>query len=254
MKLILSLLCSLTLTSSFAGSVNIAVASNFTNVMKVICAKYERETGEKILLSFGSTGKLYAQVKNGAPYDAFFSADEERADLLVNEGLALKSSRFVYARGRIALFSLDLKVEKEAMVILQKGEFDFFAIANPSTAPYGSAAAEALKSLGVYQKIKKKIVYGENISQAFQFISTGNAKLGVVALSQLLDSKSSMFNKGEYYILKSSLHSPIDQAAVILKNTKRTKEINQFMMYLKSEKAQKIISNYGYFPIKQISE
>ncbi|OUR98679.1 molybdate ABC transporter substrate-binding protein [Halobacteriovorax marinus] len=246
MKYILVLTFYLILVPTFSKTVKIAVASNFMSTMKFVSRNYEQETGNKVLISYGSTGKLYTQIKNGAPFDIFFSADELRADLLIREGLALRDSRFIYARGRIALYSLDLSIKKNAVTILKEGKFKFFAIANPKTAPYGSAAVSVLKSLKVYKSLESKLVFGENISQTFQFISTGNAALGIVSLSQLKDRQGSFFRKGEYYTLETSLHSPINQAAVILKRANKSVEVRFFLNYFKSEKVQRVLEKFGY--------
>lgn len=248
MKLLkrLFIACSLVCITSVAHSaeVNIAVAANFTAPMKQIAAEFEKETGHKVVMSFGASGKFYAQIKNGAPFHLLLSADDEKPIQLVKDGLAVADSRFTYAIGTLVLWSpkpgfVDAKGE-----VLGRGRFNKIAIANPKLAPYGAAAIELLTKQELLATITPKFVQGENISQTYQFVSTGNAELGFVALSQVM--KDGTIINGSAWIVPGSLHRPIRQDAVLLATGKGNVAARALINYLKTEKVKKTIRSYGY--------
>lgn len=224
-----------------AAETRVAVAANFTAPAKEIAARFEKKTGHKAVLSFGSSGQFYAQIANGAPYDVFLSADVERPLRAEAEGLAVGGSRYTYATGRLVLWSRDPERIYGRGDVLAKGGFEKLAIADPKVAPYGVAAVETLRNLGFYDKLKPKLVQGTSIAQTYQFIDTGAAEVGFVALSQLAGSKG-----GSRWIVPAKLHSPIDQQAVQLKVGAANPAASAFMAYLRSADAKAIIRRYGY--------
>ncbi|MEW5838542.1 MAG: molybdate ABC transporter substrate-binding protein [Pseudomonadota bacterium] len=232
--------------SAFADTLNAAVAANFTKTIEEIGAGFKAKTGHEVKFSFGPTGKLYAQIKNGAPFDLFFAADTEKPEALVKEGLAKKDSYFIYARGVLALYSPSLPVKADYKAVLDKAEFNHLSIANPKTAPYGVAAEEVMSKLGVLDALRPKIVNGESIAHAFQYVHTGNAELGFVAYSQLVDAKSPAYGKGEYWLPPQDMYTPIDQAAVITKRAENNAVAQEFIDYLRSDEGRKVIERYGY--------
>jgi molybdate transport system substrate-binding protein len=195
-------------------------------------------------LSFGASGKFYAQIKNGAPFQLLLSADDEKPAQLIKDGLAVADSRFTYAIGTLVLWSAKIGIVDARGDVLAKGHFGKIAIANPKLAPYGSAAMEVLTKLGILKTISSKFVQGENISQAFQFVSTGNAELGFVALSQIM--KDGKISSGSAWIVPGALHSPIRQDAVLLSPGKDSAAAKALLNYLKSDKSKRIIRSYGY--------
>ncbi len=232
--------------AALADTLNAAVAANFTKTIEEIGAAFKEKTGHEVKFAFGPTGKLYAQIKNGAPFDLFFAADTEKPQALVKEGLVKEGSYFVYARGVLALYSPTLPVKEGYKTILEKAEFNHLALANPKTAPYGVAGEEVLRHLGVYEKVRPKIVNGESIAHAFQYVQTGNAELGFVALSQLVDPQSPAHGKGEYWLPPQEMYTPIDQAAVILERAESNPVAQQFMDFLRSDEGRRVIEKYGY--------
>jgi len=232
--------------AALADTINAAVAANFTKTIEEIGVAFKAKTGHEVKFAFGPTGKLYAQIKNGAPFDLFFAADTEKPEMLVKEGLTKPDSYFVYARGVLALYSPTLPVKADYKEVLSKAEFNHLSIANPKTAPYGVAAEEVLGKLGVYDTVKPKIVNGESIAHAFQYVQTGNAQLGFVAMSQLVDPQSPAYQKGEYWLPPQDMYDPIDQAAVILKRGENNPVAQQFMDFLRSDEGRKVIERYGY--------
>lgn len=226
---------------SASEQISIAVASNFTDAIKSLAQRFEEKTGHKVVLSFGSTGKLYAQIKNGAPFDAFFAADVERPNLLDTEGIALPGSRFTYAVGRIALWSPKIDFVDQNGEVLESDKFQYLALANPELAPYGEAARTVLQARGLWDRIETKVVMGQNIAQTYQFVESGNAELGFVAYSQLMRTDHPV--KGSYWLVPQSLYSPIEQQAVIMKNGS---EIRAFMDFVRSDEALEIIRGFGY--------
>jgi molybdate transport system substrate-binding protein len=226
-----------------ADEVSIAVAANFTAPMQQIAAAFEKETGHKVLASYGSTGKFYAQIKNGAPFELLLAADDETPARLIKENAAVAGSQFTYAIGKLVLWSAKSAVVDAKGQVLKNGGFDHLALANPKLAPYGGAAVEAMKALGVYDALQSKIVTAENITQAHQFVSSGNALLGFVALSQVLkDGKID----GSAWLVPANLYSPIRQDVVILDKGKGKPAAEALAKYLKGDKAKAVIKSFGY--------
>lgn len=241
----LSLLLGLSLaTASPAEQVNVAVASNFSAPMNAIAAEFARDTGHQARPSFGSSGKFYAQIRNGAPFQAFLSADDETPSRLEREGLTVPGSRFTYAIGTLALWSPQTGYVDAQGEVLRHGRFNKLAIANPKLAPYGAAAVEVLDHMGLHNALTAKLVRGENIAQTWQFVSTGNAELGFVALSQIM--KDGKITAGSTWVVPSRLHSPILQDTVLLPSGKGNPAAEALMKYLKGDKARAILKSYGY--------
>lgn len=232
--------------SSRAETVSVAVAANFTAPMQAIAVEFEKTTGYKAELAFGSSGKFFAQIKNGAPFQVFLSADDKKPKKLEEDGLAVAGSRFTYALGSLVLWSAEPGYldAADAKRILRQATFEHLALASPKLAPYGAAAIETLQNLKLLEALRPKFVLGENVSQTYQFIATGNAQLGFVALSQVI--KDGTIGTGSGWIVPAELHSPIRQDAVLLTNGKNSSAAKALMDYLKSEQATIIIKSYGY--------
>lgn len=237
-----------TACASTAGAAEaiVAVATNFSECAEVLRQEFEAGSGHDLTLSAGSTGKLYAQVMNGAPYAAFLSADGERPALLEESGAGVSGSRFVYAKGRIALWITEEgRVGDEAWQdILREGEFDSLAIANPALAPYGLAARQALRSLDVWEAVQDKVVMGENVGQTYALVATGNAELGFVALSSLMSRRHE--RRGRYRVVPEHMHEPVTQEAVLLQRGADNAAAIAFLDYLKTEAAASIVESFGY--------
>lgn len=227
-----------------AEQVAVAVAANFTAPMQQIAEAFEKDTGHKAVLSFGATGKFYAQIVNGAPFEVFLSADDETPAKLEQEFLAAPHTRFTYAIGTLVLWSAKADTVDPNGAVLRTGEFRHLSLANPKTAPYGAAAIETMKQLGVLDKLQARIVQGENISQAHQFVATGNAELGFVALSQVF--KDGKLTSGSAWIVPNKLYSPIRQDAVLLAKSSKNAAARALIDYLKTPKAREVIKSYGY--------
>ena len=227
-----------------AGEVQVAVAANFTAPMQKIAAQFEQDTANKAVLSFGATGKFYAQIRNGAPFEVFLAADDATPAKLEHEGLGVSGTRFTYAIGQLALWSPKADYVDARGDVLRGGRFAHLAIANPRTAPYGAAAVETLKKLNLYEGLQPKLVQGENIAQTQQFVSSGNAELGFVALSQVW--QDGKLGSGSAWIVPSNLHSALRQDAVLLKRGAANPAARALASYLKSAKARAIIRAYGY--------
>jgi molybdate transport system substrate-binding protein len=226
-----------------ADEIQVAVAANFTAPMQKIAADFEKDTGHKAQLAFGSTGKFYAQIKNGAPFEILLAADDETPTKLGKENAAVPASQFTYAIGKLVLWSAKPAIVDANGEVLKKGGFNHIAVANPKLAPYGAAAMETMKALGVADALQPKIVTAENIAQTYQFISSGNALLGFVALSQVLkDGKI----EGSAWIVSAKLYQPIRQDAIILEKGKGKPAAEALMKYLKGDKARAVIKSYGY--------
>jgi len=230
--------------ASQSAEVQVAVAANFTAPMQKIAAEFEKDTGHKAQLSFGATGKFYAQIKNGAPFEVFLAADDEIPAKLETEGDAVPGSRFTYAIGKLMLWSAQPGYVDDQGAVLKKGQFQHLAIANPKTAPYGAAAMEVLTHLNLLDAVQPKLVTGENIAQAHQFVATGNAELGFVALSQVMENGK--LTGGSGWQVPANLYEPIRQDAVILAKGKDQPAAEALMKYLKGRKATAIIKSYGY--------
>jgi molybdate transport system substrate-binding protein len=228
----------------YAAEVNAAVASNFSAPMKQIAALFEQQSGDTVKLSFGSTGKFYAQIKSGAPFDVFFAADTAMPLRLEDEGLSVSGSRFVYALGKLVLWSAQPNFVDDKGRVLRKGDYEKLAIADPKLAPYGMAAKQTLEKLAMWNSIRDKLVIGENITQAYQFVATGNAELGFVALSQVM--RDGKVSAGSTWLVPPDMYKPIRQSAVLLVGAKDKAAAKAFLDFLKSDKAAAVIRSYGY--------
>ncbi|ESS73012.1 molybdate-binding periplasmic protein ModA [Methyloglobulus morosus KoM1] len=229
----------------WAGTTLVAVASNFTKPMNDIAAAFNKATGHEASLSFGSSGKFVAQIENDAPFEVFLSADEKNPKKLEESGKGVANSRFTYAIGKLVLWSAKPGLVDEQGQILSKGGFKHLALADPKLAPYGLAAEEALKNLGLLDKLRPLFVLGENISQTQQFISSGNAELGFIALSQVI-GKDGKITEGSGWIVPDTLYNPIRQDAILLKKGEPNPAASALLGFMKSPEALEIIQAYGY--------
>ncbi len=230
--------------SGFADTTLVAVAANFTKPMTEIAAEFEKTTGHGAKLSFGSSGKFIAQIENGAPFEVLLSADENGPVRLEQNGMAVDGSRFIYALGKLVLWSATPGLVDDQGKVLAGGNFKHLALADPKLAPYGEAAMQIMKNLGLMEKLQPLLVMGESIAQTQQFISTGNAELGFVALSQV--SENGKLSSGSGWIVPGDLHAPIKQTAVLLRLGAENPAAQALLDYLKSPAAQVIIEKYGY--------
>lgn len=227
-----------------AGEVTVAVAANFAAPMQRIASAFHAATGHDAKLAIGATGAFYTQVKSGAPFDVLLAADERTPARLEQEGLAVAGSRFAYASGRLVLWSAQPGFVDERGEVLSRGRFARIAIADPKLAPYGQAAVETLHHLRLYERLQPKIVQGENIAQALQFVATGNAPLGFVALSQVIDH--GRIARGSGWIVPATLHAPIRQDAVLLVHGKDNAAALALMRFLRGDAARGVIRDFGY--------
>lgn len=224
-----------------AAEVKVAVAANFTQPAREIAARFKARTGHDARLSFGSSGQFYAQIANGAPFEVLLSADRERPEKAEAEGLAVTGSRFTYAVGRLVLYSRTPGLVDGRGAVLKTGRFHKIAAADPKTAPYGLAAVETMRKLGVSVTLAPKIVQGASITQAYQFVDTGAAELGFLALSQVAGVRG-----GSRWTVPAALHTPIDQQAVLLRTGAANPAARSFMAFLRGAEARAIIRRYGY--------
>jgi len=229
---------------SFAAEVQVAVASNFTAPMKVLAVQFEKDTGHKVLASYGATGKFYAQIRNGAPFDILLAADDAIPARLDQENATAPHSRFTYAIGKLVLWSAREGMVDAAGNVLKTGKFDHIAVANPKLAPYGLAAQETLQKLNLFTAQQPKFVTGDNIGQAYQFVASAAAPLGFVAMSQVYEDNK--LKSGSAWVVPSSMYSPIRQDAVTLSRGAGNPAATAFITYLKSDKAKAVIRSYGY--------
>jgi molybdate transport system substrate-binding protein len=227
-----------------AAEVHIAVAANFTAPMKVIAQAFEKETGHQTKVSYGATGQFYAQIKNGAPFAVLLAADESTPARLVQEGLAVNGSAFTYAKGRLVLWSLQPNLVDAKGEILRSSQIGKVAIANPKLAPYGAAAMQVIESLGLREALVPKLVEGSHIGQAYQFVSSGNAPLGFVALSQV--TLNGKITAGSGWVVPADLHTPILQNAVLLRAGVNNPAAKDFIHFLRTDQAKKVIRSFGY--------
>jgi molybdate transport system substrate-binding protein len=244
-QLLVALLMAVSVVAK-ADELNIAVAANFYGTLQELAPRFEQATGDKLLLSSGSSGQFYTQIKQGAPFDVLLSADSERPRQLEAEGLAIAGSRFTYAIGTLVLWSPQSQAVDSAGKVLLSGRFRMVAVADPVIAPYGAAAAQVLKNLGIWEQLNrdKKLAFGENITQAWQFASTGNADMAFVAMSQVTDGK---IISGSYWIPPQALYTPIDQDAVVLARTTERRTAEAFLTWLRQDpQAIAIIKAAGY--------
>jgi len=229
---------------TIAETVQVAVAANFAGPMEAIASAFEKDTGHKAAVTTGATGKFYAQIQNAAPFEILLAADDTTPAKIEAEGLAVPGTRFTYAIGKLALWSAKPGfVDKEGK-ILKEGNFAHLALANPKTAPYGAAAVEVLNHLGLFKALEPKFVQGENIAQTQQFVATGNAELGFVALSQV--QKDGKLTSGSAWWIPTKLYTPIRQDAVLLSKGKDNPAATALVAFLKGDKAKAIIKSYGY--------
>lgn len=236
--------CSVAPHTSVAETAIIAVAANFAEVMETLQSEFESSTGHQLTLVTGSTGKLYAQLVNGAPFDVLLAADQERPQRLIELGLAVPESRFTYATGLLALWSADEnRITEDGKEALRQ-DFRHLAIANPDLAPYGAAAVQALRALEMLEAVQDRIVMGENIGQAHALIASGNAELGIVALAYALSSRNS--SAGSYWPIPSDLYAPVHQDAVLLKHAENNLSAIEFLGFLRAERVKTIIREFGY--------
>lgn len=243
-KLVAVLQLCFTLNISHAEEAIIAVASNFSAPMKALVPLFEQESQHRIQATYGATGKFYAQIKQGAPFDALLAADEATPQLLMDNQLAVNTSQFTYAIGRLVLWSNNPALIDGSPQILSSERYKHLAIANPKLAPYGLAAKKVIANLGLTAQVDNRIVMGENIAQTYQFVQTGNAEFGFVALSQVI--KNGKIELGSYWQVPSELHPPIKQDAVLLKKGAQNEAAKTFLTFLKSAKARAVIQSYGY--------
>ncbi|MDH1256438.1 MULTISPECIES: molybdate ABC transporter substrate-binding protein [Pseudomonas] len=227
-----------------ADEVQVAVAANFTAPIQAIAAGFEKDTGHKLIAAYGATGQFYTQIKNGAPFQVFLAADDATPAKLEQEGETVKGSRFTYAIGTLALWSAKEGYVDAQGEVLKTNQYQHLAIANPKAAPYGLAATQVLEKLQLSEATNSKIVEGQNITQAYQFVSTGNAELGFVALSQIY--KDGKVSSGSAWIVPAALHDPIKQDAVILNKGKDSAAAKALVDYLKGPKAAAVIKSFGY--------
>lgn len=227
-----------------AETVSVAVASNFTAPMQKIAEEFAKDTGHKAELSFGATGKFYAQINNGAPFGVLLAADDTTPAKIAKEGMGVADSRFTYAIGKLVLWSKQDGYVDDKGDVLKANKFQHIAIANPKLAPYGLAAEQTLTQMGLLDAIKPKFVQGENIGQTYQFAATGNAELGFVALSQVMEDGK--IKSGSAWVVPASMHEPIRQDAIVLNTAKDNPAAKALMDYLQGDKARAIITSYGY--------
>ena len=227
-----------------AAEVRVAVASNFAAPMQRLAAAFEQDSGHRVRVSVGSTGALYAQIRNGAPFDVLLAADDETPQNIEREGLGVAGSRITYAIGRLVLWSRQAERVDANGEVLRRGDVERLALANPKLAPYGRAAVETLTRMGVWPAWQSRVVMGENIAQAYQFVSTGNAPMGFVALSQVW--AQGQIREGSAWIVPADWHHPIRQDAIVLRSGSGNPAAQALMRYLRSEPARALIRAHGY--------
>ena len=222
----------------------VAAAANFSAPMQQIAASFQKDTGHQLKMSFGATGGIYAQIKNGGPFDVFLSADQITPQKLEAEGLGVAATRVNYATGQLVLWSKQDGLVDDKGQVLRSKNIQRIALANPKLAPYGVAAWETMTALGLLEELKPKMVQGDNIAQTYQFVSTQNAQVGFVALSQVF--ANGQLTSGSAWIVPPHLYKPIRQDVILLKNGKDNSAAKALLMYLKGEKAKAVMKSYGY--------
>jgi molybdate transport system substrate-binding protein len=238
---LIAVVCALHVAPAAAATVQIAVASNFMEPAKEIATAFTAQTGHQANLSFAPSGQIYVQLTHGAPFEVFLSADKERPQQAEKNDFSVYGTRFTYAVGRLVLYSTKPSYVDANGKVLTRDDFNHLAIADPAIAPYGLAAVQSLRKLGLYDRLKPKTVQGSSIAQTFQFVQTGAAEIGFVAQSQVINRPD-----GSRWIVPATLHSPIDQQAVLLKTGANNPAAKAFMTFLKSATARAIIRRYGY--------
>lgn len=231
-------------SAALAAEVSVAVAANFSAPMHKIAAAFERDTGHKAMLAIGSTGRFHAQIRNGAPFQVLLAADDETPARLAAEGLGIAGSRFTYAVGRLVLWSRQPELVDSRGEVLRSGRFERLALADPKLAPYGAAAIDTLTRLGLLSTLTPRFVQGESIAQAYQFVATGNAALGFVALSQV--QVDGQLTQGSAWIVPATLHAPLHQDALLLRPGQGSPAAAALMRYLQGDTARAIIGAHGY--------
>ncbi len=244
MRMVVFFLLCVNSATVVASDVHAGVAANFATTFKVLKSRFEMETGYTIIESRGSSGKLYAQIRQGAPFDVFLSADAALPLRLENEGLAVKGSRFSYALGRLVLWSATDKNVAHGEAVLRRGAFRHLALANPKIAPYGAAAKQALVTMDLWEIVQGNVVYGENVAQTYQFVATANAELGFVALAQVLSKSNAAATR--VWEVPQTYYQPIRQDAVVLNRAKHNRAATQFMRFLKQPAVREVIEQTGY--------
>ena len=232
--------------TTWAAATLVAVAADFTKPMTEIAAAFEKTTGHTAKLSFGSSGKAFAQIKSGGPFEVYLSASEKYPLELEKSGYVVAGSRFVYAIGKLVLWSAKSDYVDDQGKILKTGGFKHIALADPAHAPYGVVAEEVMKSLGVLDKLRPLFVMGENISQTFQFVSTGNSELGFIAFAQVIDINTGKIGSGSGWMIPDNLHDPFNQTAVLLKKGAENPAALALVDFLKSPAALAVIEKYGF--------
>ncbi|MFZ3265554.1 MAG: molybdate ABC transporter substrate-binding protein [Terriglobales bacterium] len=233
--------------SAFAQEITVAAAADLSSALPEIAARYKSATGREVKLSFGSSGNLTTQIRNGAPFDVFFSADEEYPKQLIDAGLAEKDTLYRYAVGRLVLWvpnEVTIDLQKVGIQALLDSSVKKIAIANPQHAPYGRAAEAALRHYGIYDQVSSRLVLGENVSQAAQFVESGNAQAGLIALSHALTP--ALKSKGHYWMVPLDAYPMLNQAAVVLSHSKQQKAGRGFLEFLRSSEAMSLLKNYGF--------
>lgn len=247
-SILLSISCLFSAMTSHADTLRVAVASNFVHALRLLSDDFTRQSGHELRISSASTGKLYMQIQHGAPFDIFMSADEKRPELLVAEGRAEASSAYVYAIGRLVFVS-NIVPPESCQVILRSTALERLSIANPETAPYGVASRQVLEKLGLWSELEPKIVFGENVAQALQFVATKNAQAGFIARSvfnlALLQERKEVDDVC-FWDVPADMHSPIKQKMVVMNQAKGIAAVQAFSQYIRSEHAKKIIKAAGY--------
>ena len=244
-RFLLTLAASLAATfvagQALAADIKVAVAANFTDAARELAAAFRKKTGHTVTMSFGSSGNFLSQIEQGAPFEVFLSADAERPTKLEAKGLGIKGTRFVYAYGTLVLWSATPGFVDNKGAVLARGRFEHLSIADPAAAPYGVAAIETIKALGLYDKLQSKIVKGASIAQAYTFVNSGSAELGFIALSQVYKVP-----RGSVWYVPRQDYPPIDQLAILLKPGEIDPAAKAYLDFLKSPEAAKIITSYGY--------
>ncbi len=239
---VLALVLVLTIAPDLAAEpIRVAVASNFRVALEEVAERFEHRSGHEVVLISGSTGKHYAQITHGAPFELFFAADDRRPRLLEEQGLAVAGSRFTYGIGQLVLWSPQPGYVDAGGAVLENGDFRFLAIANPELAPYGRAAKEVLEGLGLWGELDSRLVRGENVGQAFQFVASGNAELGLVALSQIRQGTSA--RGGSLWEVPRDLYGPIEQQVVLLRESEAAMELLEFV---RGDEARAVLRDHGY--------
>jgi molybdate transport system substrate-binding protein len=247
MSKLLALLLVFTGAFTTGQEITVAAAADMSAALPQLVEAYTKKTGQTVKLSFGASGNLTNQIRNGAPFDVFFSADEQYPNQLISEGLASKDTLYRYAVGRLVLWvpgDSPLDLSKLGIQALLDRSVKKISIANPATAPYGRAAEAALRHFGIYDQVSSRLVLGESVSQAAQFVESGNAQAGLIALSHAL--APAMKDKGRYWTVPLDAYPTLNQAAVVLSKSKQQDATRKFLDFLRSPEATSLLSSYGF--------